>query len=304
MNTPSRFRAIVEEMLLGITDATIVRIAGDIAEVTGLAERPPNAEGLAQSLSGLGVEAELLGVDAIQEHDWVARGLSHLIAVDAGRFTLRGSHLPPCARARDDICIDAGLAFGTGHHPTTATVLDILTALARYRDRPRKVLDVGTGSGVLAIAMARLWRCPVMAVDNDPDAVRCARVNVARNGVARWVQVIEADGHGALIGHDKYDVVAANLFASPLRALAPRLARCLVPGGHAVLAGLLDDQRFPVMRAYTDQGLAIRRTVRREGWLTLLLTRPAGERWSCPTNHPKLATAAALRRRTLVPTAD
>ena len=303
MNTPAGSRAIVEEMLLGITDAIVVHIAGDIAEVTGLAERPPNAEGLAKGLTGLGVEAELLGVDPIQEEDWVARGLSHLPAVDAGRFTLRGSHLPPSARARDDICIDAGLAFGTGHHPTTATVLAILTALAGYRARPRKVLDVGTGSGVLAIAMARLWRCPVMAVDNDPDAVRCARVNVARNGVARLVQVIEANGHEALTGHGTYDVVAANLFASPLRALAPRLARSLAPRGHAVLAGLLDDRCFPVIRAYTGQGLAIRRAVRREGWFTLLLTRPARDRRLRPARLPKLATEAALRHRTPMPTA-
>ena len=276
VRVPAGLQAAVEEMLLGFADATRVRIDGADVEIFGYASRPPNAGTFAAALAGAGIRARAIELATVPDDDWVARGLARLPSVRAGRFVLRGSHLPAHPAARHDICIDAGPAFGTGHHPTTATAVETLTGLARRRFRPRLALDVGTGAGVLAIVMARLWRCPVLAVDHDPDAVACARENVARNRATRWVDVVEADG-GDATGH-AFDVIAANLFAGPLRGMAPRLARSLSPGGYAVLSGLLGRQRLPVLRAYADRNLAVRRVVRRRDWVTLLLARSRARR--------------------------
>ena len=271
VRVPAKLQAAVEEMLLGIADATRAQIGRDDVEIFGYSHRRPDAGRFAAALAGTGIDARACELESVPDDDWVTRGLARLPCVRAGQFVLRGSHLPAPPTARHDICIDAGPAFGTGHHPTTAMVIETLTGLARRRFRPHLALDVGTGAGVLAIVMARLWRCPVLAVDHDPDAVAYARGNVVRNRVTRWVDVVEADGNDA--AGDVFDVIAANLFAAPLRAMAPRLARSLSTGGYAALSGLLVRQRLPVLHAYANQGLAVRRVARRQDWLTLLLAR-------------------------------
>ncbi len=276
VRVPAEMQTAVEEMLLGIADATRVRIDGDDVEVFGYSYRQPNAGEFAAALTGTGIRAQAFQLETVPDDDWVTQGLTRLPRVRAGRFVLRGSHLPAHLTARYDICIDAGPAFGTGHHPTTAMVIEILTGLAQRRFFPRLALDVGTGAGVLAIVMARLWRCPVLAVDHDPEAVACARENVARNRVTRWVDVVEADGCDAT--GQVFDAIAANLFAAPLRVMAPRLARSLSTGGYAALSGLLVRQRLPVLHAYANQNLAVRGVARREDWLTLVLARPRPRR--------------------------
>ncbi|MCY4429515.1 MAG: 50S ribosomal protein L11 methyltransferase [Rhodospirillales bacterium] len=276
VRVPASMQTTVEEMLLGIADATRVRIDRDEVEVFGYSYRRPDASKFAAALTGTGIHTAACQLETVPDDDWVSQGLANLPCVRAGRFVLRGSHLPAPPTVRHDICIDAGPAFGTGHHPTTAMVIETLAGLALRRFRPHRALDVGTGAGVLAIVMARLWRCPVLAVDHDPDAVAYARENVVRNRVTRWVDVIEADGCNAT--GDVFDVIAANLFAAPLRVMAPQLARSLSTGGYAALSGLLVRQRLPVLHAYANQSLAVRRVVRRQDWLTLLLTRSRARR--------------------------
>ena len=276
VRVPAKLQTAVEEMLLGIADATRARIDGDDVEIFGYSYRQPNAGKFAAALDGTGIRARACRLETVPDEDWISRGLACLPSVRAGRFVLRGSHLPASLTARYDICIDAGPAFGTGHHPTTAMVVEALTGLAQRRFRPRFALDVGTGTGVLAVVMARLWRCPVLAVDHDPDAVACARENIVRNRVTRWVDVVEADGCDAT--GNVFDVIAANLFAGPLRVLAPRLARCLSTGGYAALSGMLMRQRLPVLGAYANQNLAVQRMMRHQDWLTLLLARPRARR--------------------------
>ena len=271
VRVPAKARITVEEMLLGISEASSVLVEGDEAEVFGYSRQPPDTSAFEQALAGVGIRPRTCLLEPVPDDDWVTRGLARQPPVRAGRFVLRGCHSTACSTARNDICVDAGLAFGTGHHPTTATMIEMLVHLAQRGFRPQSALDMGTGAGTLAIVMARLWRCPVLAADNDQAAVLCARENIVRNGVARWVDVVEADGYDAM--GSVFDVVAANLFADPIRSMAPALARSLSTRGYAALSGLLVRQRLPVLRAHVDQGLTVRRTVRRDDWLTFLLAR-------------------------------
>ncbi|MDE0373499.1 MAG: 50S ribosomal protein L11 methyltransferase [Rhodospirillales bacterium] len=276
MRVPADARITVEEMLLGITEASRTVIEGSEAEISGYSRQPPDTRAFEQALAGVGIRTRTSMLEPVPDDDWVTRGLARQPPVRAGQFVLRGRHSPACSAARNDICVDAGPAFGTGHHPTTATMIEMLVHLAHRGFRPQLALDMGTGAGTLAIVMARLWRCPVLAADNDQAAVLCARENVVRNRVARWVDVVEADGYDAI--SSVFDVVAANLFADPIRAMAPALARSLSTRGYAALSGLLVRQRLPVLRAHVGQGLTVRRTVRRDDWLTFLLARPRAAR--------------------------
>lgn len=217
-----------------------------------------------------------LSVEALPETDWVALGLQALSPVSAGRFIVHGSHnrgqLPP---GRIAIEIDAGQAFGTGHHGTTAGCLTMLDGLLRAR-RYENSLDLGTGSGVLAIALAKVLRRPVLATDIDPVAVRIARENVALNGVGRLVRPIAADGlaHPEIRAAAPFDLIVANILAHPLMRLAPAVARALAPGGDLVLSGLLRHQRERVVAAYGAQGVRLVQARLFEGWAVLVLRKP------------------------------
>ncbi len=276
VRVPAGRRIAVEEMLLGLADATSTRILGDEVEICGFSRRRPDAARWRSVWSATGIPIRSVRLDSVPDDGWAARSLVRLAPARSGRFVLRGSHLPISSPTRHDLCINAGPAFGTGHHPTTSVMIEMLDRLAGQRPRPRRVLDLGTGAGTLAIVMARLWRCPVLAIDNDPDAVACARDNVARNRVGRWVEVVEADARRPT--GRRFDVVAANLFADLLRGVAPHLAGSLSTGGSLVLSGILLPQRLPVLRSYVRHGLTVRRTVRRETWITLLVDRSRARR--------------------------
>ncbi|WP_182087145.1 50S ribosomal protein L11 methyltransferase [Aureimonas sp. ME7] len=207
--------------------------------------------------------------------DWMAQVLADLKPVRAGRFLVHGAH----DRARvlpNDLAIEieAGQAFGTGHHGTTAGCLSMIEEVVRRR-RPRNALDLGTGSAVLAIGFAKLARRPVLATDIDPVAVAVARENVRQNGVHRFVTTATATGFAspAFHGATPFDLIVANILAGPLMRLAPEMARHLSRGGDVVLSGILDRQRDAVLSAYRIQGLFHRKTLRRGEWVTLHLTQ-------------------------------
>lgn len=234
------------------------------------------AEGVRSRFAAIAGEAGLeMSVEELPDIDWVAHTLEALKPVRAGRFLLHGAHDRGRAYAGEiAIEIEAGLAFGTGHHGTTAGCLEMLTSVVRAR-RPRNALDLGTGSAVLAIAVARLARIPVLATDIDPVAVRVARENARLNRVARLVDCVTATGfgHPAFARSAPFDLIVANILARPLMRLAPQMAAHLAPGGSIVLSGILDRQRRAVIAAYAGQRFRHVRTIHREGWVTIHLTR-------------------------------
>ncbi|PZO78968.1 MAG: 50S ribosomal protein L11 methyltransferase [Mesorhizobium amorphae] len=234
----------------------------------------PVSATLSTALRELGLDAEV-GHEALPDIDWVTRSLEGLKPVRAGRFLVHGSHDRARRRPNDlAIEIEAGLAFGTGHHGTTAGCLEMLGRVVP-RERPRALLDLGTGSAVLAIALAKLSRRPVLATDIDPVAVRVAADNARLNGVGELVDAVTAVGFShRLIGlAAPYDLIVANILARPLMRLAPEFAHHLAPGGSVILSGILERQRASVIAAYVGQRFRHVQTLWREGWVTIHLKR-------------------------------
>jgi ribosomal protein L11 methyltransferase len=213
--------------------------------------------------------------------DWVGESLAGLKPVPAGRFVVHGAHdRKRIAPNRIGIEIEAALAFGTGHHGTTRGCLLALDRLCRLAGNgPARVLDLGTGSGVLAIAAARAFRRRVLATDIDAVAVRAARDNARRNRAGRLIEVIQANGLAtpAIRAAAPFDLVFANILLEPLQRLAAPLAKIIAPGGRVVLSGLLSAQANAALAAYRglSLGLALERRVTLDGWTTLVLKRAA-----------------------------
>ena len=220
--------------------------------------------------------AAALTFEPLAETDWVAQSLAGLKPVRAGRFVVHGAHdrdaVPVNALG---IEIEAALAFGTGHHGTTRGCLLALDALAKRR-RFRNVLDIGTGSGVLAIAAAKRLHVPVTASDIDWLAVAAARGNARLNGVAPYITTVHAAGARArsVTRHGPYDLIFANILLGPLTRLAVPIRRLAAPHARIVLSGLLPSHANAVLSAYRAQGLVLERRIPLEGWVSLVLRRP------------------------------
>jgi ribosomal protein L11 methyltransferase len=223
-----------------------------------------------------GVAAKLHRAEVAAE-GWLARTAAAFPEQRIGqRFAVRGTHLPPGRSAnRLTLRIDAGVAFGSGEHGSTRGCLLALERIAHRR--PRRVLDLGTGSGVLALAAARLLRRRVLASDIDPWSVRTAGDNVRLNHLTGRVRCVRANGwsNRAIAAAAPFDLVFANILARPLSAMAGDLARHLAPGGTAILAGLLATQRHLVLSAHRRVGLVLEATLRDGAWATLVLRRPS-----------------------------
>jgi len=217
--------------------------------------------------------AHAIGFDTIEAKDWVKASLEDLVPVPAGRFVVHGHH----DRARVPgnkigIEIEAALAFGTGYHGTTRGCLLLLDHVLKAR-RPARVLDLGTGTGVLAIAASKALHKPVLASDIDSPSVKVARENAKLNETGNRVRVIRATGFSApqFAAHGPFDLVLANILANPLRQLAGSMARHLAPSAHVILSGLLTHQAPGVIAAYRARSLVPVRHLAIEGWSSLLL---------------------------------
>ncbi|ETR78866.1 ribosomal protein L11 methyltransferase [Afipia sp. P52-10] len=216
-----------------------------------------------------------LRFEAVESKDWVRASLDGLRPVDAGRFFIHGSHdrhrIP---QNRIAIEVEAALAFGTGHHGTTRGCLLLLDRLLR-RQQPQRVLDLGTGSGVLAIAAAKALRRHILASDIDRRATVTARDNARLNGAGPWVETICAPGFGAreFQMRGPFDLVLANILANPLKRLAAPMRHHLAPKAVVVLSGLLPSHANGVIATYQSIGLVLRDRIDLEGWTSLLMAR-------------------------------
>lgn len=215
-------------------------------------------------------------VEAIDpEVNWVAKSLEGLAPVVAGGFFIHGSHdadkVPAGMQA---IRIDAAQAFGTGHHETTTGCLEALDRVFKRR-RYRNPIDIGTGTGVLAIAIAKRLRIPVIASDIDPIAVTTTIENARDNGVGKLIEAVEATGldHSKIITKAPFDLVVANILAGPLVSLAPDVNRLAAKGTTIILSGILLKQAARVVAAYSRIGMVVRFKIMKKEWATLVLEK-------------------------------
>jgi ribosomal protein L11 methyltransferase len=237
----------------------------------------PDEEGLRELVALAAGEEAASAVEfgLTEKRDWVANALAGLAPVRAGRFLVHGAHDRPKVKPNDvGVEIEAGLAFGTGHHGTTRGCLIHFDRLLKRR-RPARVLDVGCGAGVLAIAAAKVLGRKVWLGDIDPVAVEVANANARLNGVGAQCKAIVSRGveSWALREGAPYDVVFANILAKPLRLLAPTLAAVIARDGEAIVSGLLLADVPGVLAAWRAQGFSLRERIDLEGWASLRLMR-------------------------------
>lgn len=211
--------------------------------------------------------------EELEDHGWIEKTLSDLTPVRAGRFLVHGSHDKDSVKPNDiGILVDAGLAFGTGHHGTTAGCLEMIGIELKSRHF-RNALDLGAGTGVLGIAVAKANRIPVLASDIDPVAMEVCNRNARINGVAKFVKSITAVGfnHTEFSRYVPFDLVIANILAGPLQKLAFDMSRHLSDDAIVILSGLLPNQKARIIASYRAQGLALKKAYIRDSWLTLVL---------------------------------
>ena len=233
----------------------------------------PRPNRLRALLSAAGGEPATTAVEPVGLTDWKAQSLASFPPVSVGRLTIVGAHRsPPCRRFV--IFVDAGPAFGSGRHESTQGCLLALDWLVRRRHVTR-AFDIGTGSGILALAAARFWPARVLALDGDPVAVVTARETVRRNGLSRRVTAVRGEGFRPCpaMRLGRADLIVANIRAKPIARMAPAFARHLRPGGAAVLSGLLATEERLVLAAFRAVGFRLRRSIRLGAWVTLILTR-------------------------------
>jgi ribosomal protein L11 methyltransferase len=245
--------------------------------VEALFAHPPDPQHLTAKLAvaaaAAGADIRTPNIEPLQQRDWVRESQANLPPLRAGRYYVHGSHdAPACVPNRIDLTVDAGPAFGTGRHGST---MGCLLALGTLQGRAfKRILDLGCGSGILAMAMARTWpAAAVLASDIDPDAVATTRANARINRLAGRIRAVFSDG---LSRRDMrrpggYQLIVANILAKPLAVLAPQISAHLTPGGTVILSGLLANQEPFVLAAYRMQGLHLVRRITVDGWRTLVL---------------------------------
>ena len=244
-----------------------------------LFDAPPDMEEVTRRVALLamvaGVKLPPITTGQIQQQDWLALVARQFPPLHIGRFYVHGSHVKETGPVGSiPIQVEAGAAFGSGEHGTTRGCMEGLAWIRQKSDATR-ILDMGTGSGILAIAAAHLWNATILAVDIDPIAVQVTQENVLINRVGKQIRCAVSDGYKSesVQQFGECDVIIANILARPLVRFAPSLARMLKPGGHCVLSGLLVDQETMVFSAHRLQGLKLVKRFRYEGWSTLVLQK-------------------------------
>lgn len=249
--------------------------------VTALYRAAPDAGALSAGLALVAAANSLpepvLDIAPLPPADWLAEAYAGFPARHIGRFFVHGSHVAAPSGGTIPLHIDAATAFGSGEHATTEGCLLAIAGLIRRGAKVRRVLDMGTGSGILAIGIAKLVRTArVAAVDIDEESARVATLNAELNGVGRQIRAVQGDGYLSPLAArgPRFDVIISNILARPLIRMAPSLHHRLVPGGTAILAGLLSRQEAAVLGAHKAAGLRLVGRKRIGEWTTLILRRP------------------------------
>ncbi len=282
MTTPPLWKASVALTKLDAADTAAALELEGSAQAVLIVEEPFADGAVVEALYTDAPDAAWLGritgreitVAPLPDQDWIRLSQQGLPPVRAGRFFVYGAHdAGTVPHGVIPMKIEAGLAFGTGHHETTALCLAVLSDLARERAF-RNVLDLGTGTGLLAIGAVKLWRRPVLASDIDPVAVEVTRDNARANGVGHLVRAVTADGltSPVLSRGAPYDLLIANILAGPLTQLAPAIQKAMAPGAVLLLSGLLTNQEGLVTSFYRSLRFVGRR--RMGPWSALVLQKP------------------------------
>lgn len=278
----------VPEVALETYEAALASVCGTVGFFLDEATGEWVVEGVkAQGESDAALDAALAISEAVSGHaatlartetpadGWLARTYSGFPAQLVGRrFVVRGTHLPHAdVPGRINLVLDAGVAFGSGEHGFTRGCLRALERVAHRR--PRRILDLGTGSGILAMAAAKLLHRRVLATDIDPWSVRVGAENARLNGLGAVLRLVRSDGWSSPVVRNAapFDLVFGNILARPLCAMARDLATHLAPGGTAILAGLLDSQVRMVLAAHRRHGLRLEAALSEGRWTTLVLRR-------------------------------
>lgn len=249
-----------------------------VAHCAGEPDRVALEARIAIASASAGVAMPSFTVQQLPPTDWVADYQNRVKPVTVGRFFVYPSHFAEgVPDGVEGIRLDAGLAFGTGEHESTSGCLLAMEHLRADGVRVARGLDMGCGSAILAIAMARLWpKARIVAVDNDPDAVQTATENIEDNGCSTAIAVGESDGYGGALvrAEAPYDLIVANILARPLSEMAADAMGQIAPGGYIVLSGLLSNQTEMVQTAHKSAGFLFGDRLDIAGWSTLILTRP------------------------------
>ncbi|NQV84755.1 MAG: 50S ribosomal protein L11 methyltransferase [Rhodospirillales bacterium] len=272
------FEAALEPFCMAISTLMIDPDEEDgLWSIEGFTGAEPDPQSIsrafARAASNTAIEAPRAKIDLVPPRDWVAENLADFPPVRVGRYFIHGSHFGGTAPAGAvTIRLDSGTAFGSGEHPSTAGCLLVLDQLARQR-RFRRPLDMGCGSGILSLAIAKTWRTAVVACDIDPESARVTTANAARNGAARFIRARSGPSYQTPVvaGGGPYDLIVANILARPLKKMAGDLSRALAPGGVAVLSGLLTRDARLVIAPHRARGLRLIRTIAIGDWVTIVM---------------------------------
>lgn len=248
--------------------------------VEGYTDREPDEvllnEGLAVTASAFGLTAPALKIEFLTPRDWLADNLSSFEPIHVAGFFIYPSHFDgEYPHAATSLQIDAGTAFGSGTHPTTATCLIAMADLSKRRNVTR-ILDLGCGSGILAFGAASLWSAQITATDIDPEAIRVAKKNTQINHLRHRITTVCGNGfrHDIIRQNGPYDLIVANVLARPLMNMSGGAVAALMPGGHVILSGLMTRDAPWVVAKYSARGLVLCDRWSQDGWTTLMMRKP------------------------------